>query len=171
MNTKDVYSELKEITIEYIRGHATKALTAQMLVDTLYRIDAAAKTGDIAKSDKNRHFVLILQHLSLVLRSPGTRSPRNWVRPGNLLLNSRPTLVITGVDFSHLSLPEFNISTTLLINCNFDGSDLRAANFGDCQLRRCSFQHADLSDADFRRTTLYECGFESADARSAKGIG
>jgi uncharacterized protein YjbI with pentapeptide repeats len=170
MNIQNLYQELKKITSDYVSGQATRALAAQMLVDQLCRIDVAAKSSEIAKSDKNRLFVLVLQHLSLVQRSPGTNSLRNQLKRGNLLLNSRPILVITGLDFSGLSLPEFNISNAMLIACNFDEADLRGAKIANCQLQGCSFRRADLSNADFRRSTLYGCGFEDANTRSAKGL-
>lgn len=170
MNIQDFYQELKQIVSDYVQRQSTRALAAQMLIDALCRVDAAAKAGEITKSDKNRHFVLVLQHLSLVLRSPGTNSLRNRLLHGNLLLNSRPILVITGVDFSGLSLPEFNISNAMLIACNFDEADLRGAKVGGCQLQGCSFRRADLSNADFRRSTLYGCGFEDANTRNTKGL-
>ncbi len=170
MNIQNFYQELKQVVADYVQGQSTRVLTAQMLIDALCRIDGAAKAGEITKNDKNRHFVLVLQHLSLVLRSPGTNSLRNWFLRGNLLLNSSPILVITEVDFSGLTLPELNISNTMLIACNFDEADLRGAKINGCQLQRCSFERSDLSDADFRRSTLYECWFEDANTRNAKGL-
>jgi hypothetical protein len=170
MNTNALFQELKQIVADYVKGESSRALAAQMLIDGLFRIDAAAKKGKISKSDKNRHFVLVLQHLSLLLRSPGTNSLRNRWGRGNLILHSRPVLVITGVDFSGLSLPDFNISNAMLIACNFDEANMRGTKIRYCQLQGCSFRRTDLSNADFRRSTLYGCDFEDANTRNAKGL-
>lgn len=170
MTFNDIYQEVRQLTSDYIAGQATRALAAQLFVDQLCRIDAAARREEVTKSEKNRLFLLVLQHLSLLQRSPGANSLRNRLRRANLLLNSRAALIITGLDFSGLSLPEFNIAGTLLIACNFDEADLRGARFNKCQLQGCSFRRADLSNANFRYTTLYGCGFEDANTRSARGL-
>lgn len=170
MKKFDLYTSLKQIVSDYSQGIISRALAAQMLLDILHDIDRSAKSGCMSKSDKNRHFVLVIQHLSLVQRSSGTNALRNRLLRANLLLNSRPVLVITGLDFSGLTLPELNLSKVILIACNFDETDMRGAKMIDVQFQGCSFRRADLSDADFRRSTFYGCGFEDASTRNAKGL-
>lgn len=170
MKTQDLYVDIKQIISDYKQGLISRALAAQMLLDVLHEIDCAAKEERITKSDKNRHFVLVLQHLSLVQRSPGANSVRNRLSRANLLFNSHPTLVMTGLDFSGLTLPELNLSNLMLIACNFDEADLRGAKVNKAQLQGCSFRRADMSDADFRRSTFYGCGFEDANTRNTKGL-
>lgn len=170
MKTCDLYSDIKQIVSDYGHGLASRSLAAQMLLDILHNIDRSAKNGNIAKDDKNRHFILVLQHLSLVQRSPGTNTFRNRFSRANFLLNSRPILVITGLDFSGLTLPEFSLSKVTLIACNFDGTDMRGAKMNGVQFQGCSFRRADLSSVDFRGSTFYGCGFEDANTRNAKGI-
>ncbi len=170
MKTHDLYCDLKQIVSDYAGGITSRSLAAQMLLDILHNIDRSAKSGSIAKDDKNRHFVLVLQHLSLVQKSPGTNTFWNRLSRANLLLNSRAVLVITGLDFSGLTLPEFNLSRVMLIACNFDGADMRGVKMNAVQFQGCSFRRADLSSGDFRGSTFYGCGFEDANTRNAKGI-
>lgn len=170
MTFHDIYQEVKTITSDYLDGRITRALAAQTLIDHLCRIDAAAKRLELTKSEKNRLFLVALQHLTLFQRSPGPKSLRNFFKRESTLLNATPALVITGLDFSGLSLPDFEICNSLLIACNFDEADLRGARFIECQLQGCSFRRADLSSAGFRYSTLYGCGFEDANTRNAKGL-
>ncbi len=174
MSIENFHDELKRITCDFADFKSTRILTAQLLIEWLSRVDEAEKIGEITKSIKNRHFVLLLQHLSLVCRSPGPNFWMNRFKRGNLLFKSQPLLVISGVDFSGLILPEFNLINTILLACKFDEADLRKSRFGGrygyCQLFGCSFRRADLSYADFRRSSLYGCSFEDANTRNAKGI-
>lgn len=170
MTFHDIYQEVGQLTSDYLAGKTTRALGAPMLVAQLCRIDAAAKRRELTKSDKNRLFLLVLQHLSLLQRSPGPEALRNYFKRGSALLNATPALVITGLDFSGLSLPDFEIFNSLLIACNFDETDLRGARFNKCQLQGCSFRRADLSFADFRCSALCGCGFEDANTRNARGL-
>lgn len=170
MKKENFYSGLKQLISDFEQGTISRALAAHILLDSLHEIDHAARVGGISKIDKNRHFVLLLQHLSLLQRSPGINTLRNKFSRANLLLNSRPVLVITGLDFSGLTLPELAISKVILIACNFDETDMRGARLNDVQIQGCSFRRADLSDADFRRSSIYGCGFDDANTRNAKGI-
>lgn len=170
MKTQDLYSDIKEIVCDYKNGMITRSLATQMLLEFLHDIDDAAKNRNISMSDKNRYFVLLLQHLSLLQCSPGTSALRNRLVRANLLLNSRPVLVVIGLDFSGLTLPELTLSKMMLIACNFDESDIRGAKLNEVKFQGCSFRRADLSDADFRHSTFYGCGFENANTRNAKGL-
>lgn len=169
MKTTDLYCRMKLIISDYGQRLISRALAAQMLLDILYDIDRSAKSGNISKSDKNRHFVLVLQHLSLIQRSSGINTILNRLSRANLLLNSRPVLVATGLDFSGLALPEINLSKVTLVACSFDETDMRGAKMNDVQFQGCSFRRADLADADFRRSTFYGCGFEDANTKNVKG--
>ena len=170
MKTQEIYSQVKEVILGYKNGNVSRALASQMLLDVLHEIDRASKNKVISKSDKNRHFILVLQHLSLLQRSPGTNSMWNKFSRTNILFNSRPTLVVTGIDFSGLTFPELSLNGVVLIACNFDEADMRGAKLNGSQFQGCSFRRADLSDADFRRSILYGCGFEDANLRNAKGV-
>lgn len=171
MSTQQLYTDIRQVVRDFTQGTTSRALAGQQFVDLLHEVDQAARKGDLSKIDKNRHMVLLLQHLSLVLHSPGTNWYRKLLGRGNLMLNAPPVLVMTGLDFSALSLPRFDLSRVMLIACNFDESDLRGARFVNCQLQGCSFRRADLSGGDFRKTTLYGCGFEDANTRNVRGLG
>jgi uncharacterized protein YjbI with pentapeptide repeats len=175
MSTNEFYSDLKAISCDFASGRTTKAMAASQIVEWLSRLDEAARGNQFSKAEKNRHFVLLLQHLSLICRSPGPSAWINRFQRGTLLLNAKPVVIISGVDFSGLILPELNLINTTLIACTFDGADLRKSRFGGryghCTLLGCSFRRADLSFADFRRSSLYGCDFEGANTRSTKGHG
>lgn len=170
MNSGELFEYVKGILVDLGRSQISRPLAAQMLLDALHRIDLRAKDNSIGKAEKNRHFVLLSQHLSMLLRSPGHRSIRNRFQRGNLLLNSDPYLVVSGIDFSGLSLPNFYLSDTTIVSCTFRGADLRGAKLLRCELQGCSFGRSDLANADFRGSTLYGCEFEDANIRNAKGI-
>jgi uncharacterized protein YjbI with pentapeptide repeats len=170
MTFQDTYQEIKQVTSDYLGGHITRALAEQSLIDHLCRIDAADKRLELTKSQKNLLVLVAFQHLSLFQGSPGPNSLRNFFKRGSAMLNATSALVITGLDFSGLSLPEFKISNSLLIACNFDESDLRGGQFNKCQLQGCSFRRADLSNANFRDSAVYGCGFEDANTRNTKGL-
>jgi uncharacterized protein YjbI with pentapeptide repeats len=170
MKTQEIYIQVKEIILGYKNGIVSRALALQMLLDVLHEIDGAARNKVISKNDKNRYFILVLQHISLLQRSPGANSLRNKFTRANLLFNSRSTLLVTGIDFSGLTLPELSLSGIVLIACNFDEADMRGAKLNSSQFQGCSFRRADLSEADFRRSTLYGCGFEDANLKNAKGV-
>lgn len=174
ITSQDFHNNVKAIILDFTKGRCSKALTAAQLIEWLSRLDEAAKSGQLSKADKNRHFVMLLQHLSLVCRSPGPSSWMNRFQRGKLVLNARPALIISSTDFSGLILPELNLINATLVACTFDGADLRKARFGvengHCTLMGCSFRRADLSLADFRSSTLYGCDFEGANTRSARGL-
>lgn len=170
MNTETFFEALRNIVSDYIKGQSTRILAAHMLVDALFRVGNATNSGAITRNEKNRLVVLVMQHLSLILRTEGVGAMRNFFQRSNLILNSRPTLVITGFDFSGLTLPDFSIVRTMFIACNFDEADLRGARVQVCQLQGCSFRRADLTNADFRRSVLYGCSFEDANIQNARGL-
>jgi uncharacterized protein YjbI with pentapeptide repeats len=170
MTADELYSSVKQVSADYLQGVISRAFAAQQLVDALHRVDAAAKSGEFAKSEKNRHFVLLLQHLTVLMHRQTTDSLRSRFSRLSLYLTSQPILVMTGLDFSGLSLPSFEMRNAMLIACNFDGADLRGARIVSCQLQGCSFRRSDVSGADFRRSSLYGCGFEDANTRNAKGL-
>jgi len=170
MSIDNFHDELQRIVCDYANSKSTRTLTAQLMIEWLCRIDEAEKLGEITKIIKNRHFVLLLQHLSLVYRSPDPSFWMNKFKRGNLLFNSAPRLIISGVDFSGLILPNFNLINTTLIACKFDEADLRKSRYVNCELFGCSFRRADISNADFRLSAFHGCSFEDANTRNSKGL-
>ncbi|MEM1371303.1 MAG: pentapeptide repeat-containing protein [Pseudomonadota bacterium] len=73
--------------------------------------------------------------------------------------------VLVGADFSALSAGRATIASVpynFLTGGNFDGADLRGANFSHAEMNFVSFRGADLRDANFAKSALVKADFASA---------
>ena len=63
--------------------------------------------------------------------------------------------MLSGANFSRMSLEGQNFGGCELHNCDFIGADLRKADFSGADLHNSVFHHTDLRNCDFRDARNY----------------
>jgi uncharacterized protein YjbI with pentapeptide repeats len=72
------------------------------------------------------------------------------------------------VSFASTDLHLSTMNWSDVLECDFSGAILTAADLRACQFQKCRFREADLSDADLRGSSFEDCVFEGAIMRGAK---
>lgn len=162
----------------YRERQATRAWTAQVLVDQMHRVSRERQAGRTDVSEANRLTLTLLQHLELVYRFRGG------------IFTSKPPLVFRELDLSHQIYGGLQLRNVTFHSCNFDGADLASARWQDCtftacslenadlervrlsrcSFRGCSFRQASLTDAVFNNCRLLGCNFDEASVDGARGL-
>ena len=106
-------------------------------------LDALSRRYAISDSHRERQFLFRLG--SAQIRRDPTAGPSLFGTPPQFT-----NLDLASVDLSGLSLPNVNLSGSLLLETDLRKSDLRGANFGGTILELVQFDGADVAGADFR---------------------
>lgn len=139
----------------YRHRHATRAWTAQVLVDQAHRVSRERKLLRIDVGEANRLTLTLLQHLDLVYRFRGG------------IFSSRPPLVFREMDLSQQIYQGLLLRGVTFHSCNFDGSDITRGKFLDCTFTACSFEGADLERVRLARCLFRGCSFRHASLTEA----
>lgn len=162
----------------YRARQATRAWTAQVLVDQVHRVSRERKLERLDVGEANRLTLTLLQHIELVYQFRGG------------IFSSRPALIFRELDLSHQLHSGWALRNVTFHSCNFDHSDLSHARWSDCtftacslegadlersrlsrcSFRGCSFRRASLSEAAFNSCKLLGCNFDEASLEGAKNL-
>ena len=72
------------------------------------------------------------------------------------------------MSFASADLHSSTMNWSDVIECDFSGAILSAADLRACRFQQCTFREADLSNADLRGSSFEECVFEGAILRGAR---
>lgn len=136
-------------------GQATRAWTAQVLVDQMHRVSRELKAKRLDAGEANRLILTVFQHLELIYRSRGGR------------FSSRPPLVLRDLDLTHQVYTGLNLNNLTFHSCDLTGSDLSGGRWLDCTFTACSFESADLERARMARCSFRGCSFRQASLADA----
>jgi hypothetical protein len=134
----------------YSTRQATRAWTAQVLVEQMHRVSRERGRGVIDTGEANRLTLTLLQHLELVYRFRGG------------IFSSKPPLVLRELDLSQQVFTNLNLRNVTFHSCKLDGSDLSHARFSECTFTACSFEGTDLERARLSRCAFRGCSFRQA---------
>jgi len=150
-----LFETIRIAVSHYSQRQATRAWTAQVLVEQLHRVSQERKLGRVDVGQANRLILTLLQHIELVLSFRGG------------IFSNKPALVLRELDLSHQVYTALNLRNVTFHSCNFDGSDLSQGRWLDCTFTACSFEGADLERARLGRCSFRGCSFRQASLAEA----
>lgn len=72
------------------------------------------------------------------------------------------------VSFASTDLRLSTMNWSDVLECDFSGAILAAADLRACRFQKCTFREADLADADLRGSSFEDCVFDGAIMRGTK---
>jgi len=173
-----LFETIRIAMAHYSRRQATRAWTAQVLVDQVHRVSRERTLERVEVGEANRLVLTLLQHIELVFRFRGG------------IFSSRPALVFRELDLSHQVYTSLNLRNVTFHSCNFDacdlsrgrwlectftacsfeGADLERLRLGRCSFRGCSFRQASLGEAHLNQCRMLGCNLDEANLEGARGL-
>jgi len=139
----------------FCSGQATRAWTAQVLVEQMHRVSRELRSKRIDVGEANRLTLTVFQHIELIYRSRASR------------FSSRPPLVLRELDLTHQVYTGLNLSNLTFHSCDLSGSNLSGGRWLDCTFTACSFEGADLERSRMARCSFRGCSFRQASLADA----
>jgi hypothetical protein len=162
----------------YNTRQATRAWTAQVLVEQMHRVSRERGLGKVDVGEANRLTLTLLQHLELVYRFRGgifSSKPPLVLRELDLSQQVFTNLSLRNVTFHSCKLDGSDLSNARLFEstftaCSFEGTDLERSRLYRCNFRGCSFRQASLVDAVFNQCRLLGCNLDEAATDGTRGL-